>query len=491
MIACLLMLAGAAGAVPDALPPEATADAPPRPATLSDFNGRIVDAIQIETTGRTRPEALRRQFSLDAGDVFDADVWQRDAQLILNLGFFRRVDTAGVAVEPGRVRLVVSVVETWAILPIFLLETGAMFTLMLGAYDATVMGELFELGGYYLRRDRFNLGRAWGVFPNLPLPNSRLEVQLVFDSRWLMLYPGDASLIAPDIAARYRPQKLPWKIPAAGYEILRRGFFVDFGRAFLADRLTLAGRYLYFRETTYTLANIQEIVDAQNRDRESPSIERANPRRQNLSLVALNAVVGSIDLVDAYLWRGHELHALVVSSSRVWGSSREFAWLYLRHRSFVNLVGGLDLGVRTTLARSTSRNVLDGFTLGGDILDPFVHNQITPGILTIRGFRATQFHGQNIWYANAEARQTLTNRIPLWILGEGAAQLAGFVDLGQAWDGATLPPRHRRDLALSAGGGLLFTLLDIRAAYLNWYVAQTLLPERETRLWAVLTRQML
>lgn len=465
------------------------ADAEDSEAQLRAYQGYVIDSIMIETTGDTRASAVRRQLRLREGDAFDVAAWLADIAKMMNLGFFRHVATHAEVARDRRVQLRMQITEAWSLLPIFDYEGGSVPIVVFGVSDADVLGSMLEVGGYYLRRDTFNLARGWVVLPNLVLANSRLEVQAILDARSLLLYGGDPAQIDRGIRAHYSPNELQWKIPTHGFDIVRRGGFADLGVELIPDLLTVSGRYLFFAESTYTLTNVQEVADSENRGSGEPHYLRSPFREQKLSLLDANIILGRIDLVDNYLFRGNELRAIIVSSLPQLASDRSFTWTYLTYRGFANITSRLELGWRASAAHSTSHDVLDELTLGGDILDPFAFFQPFVGILTIRGFRATQFVGQNIYYLNVEPRLTALPALPLWFLGDAAFQIAAFADAGYAWDGDNpFARRMTSDVYVSVGGGLLASLLDLRYTYLNWYVAETLRPYRAFSFELIMTR---
>ena len=347
-----------------------------------------------------------------------------------------------VAIDGRSVRLKLRVDEAWSIMPIFGYTGGSVLVIIAGAYSADVFGEMVEVGGYYMRRDAYNLVRAWVVMPNVITYGSQLELQFVNTARTLLLYPSDPAAAPPELRDVYG-EELRWRIPARGYEVVRRGGYVDYGLELSPDFFTASLRYLYMRETTVSLPNVVEVVDHENRDLDPVPLERADSREANLSLININTVFGQIDLIDNYRFTGQELRAIMVASSTYLGSARDFLWLYLTYRGFFHPVGELELAVRATAAGSTSRDPRDQFILGSDNLDPFVYNQKFPGLLTLRGFKATQFHGQDIYFLNLEARHRIAPRIPLWILGEAVVQAAVFATRVRLGWCLLLAPRRR------------------------------------------------
>lgn len=468
---------------------------PPAPehtllATLEEADGRVIAAIDVQTRSRLKPHALLRQLALRPGSRFDSGTWRRDLQQVRNLGFIDRLETRALLLPDGRVRLVIEAETNWSILPILGYQSGSLDMLLLGLYDANLLGEIVNLGGSYLRRDQYDLVRSWLVLPNLVSYGTQLELAVVMTGNTLALYPSDPRTPPAGVEpGRYSPDELSWRVPQQGYEILRRGAYAELGWQVLPGVLTASLRYLLLWETVNELPNLPAVVDRENRELPAPGLERRLHRKNLLSLPALNLQLGRVNLVDNYLFRGHQLRAVVVPSSSLLGSERELCWVYVDQRGFYHLGGPLELAFQTGFGYSTSTDPLDGLTLGGDNMDPFVYDQVFPGLLNIRGLRSTQLHGQQIAFANVELRGTLASNLPLWVLGRGAVQLAAFLDAGRAWDGPLLDaPDGTDDLGLAAGGGLLFTLRDIRFAFLNVYAAHTFSPLPVDVAYVVLTR---
>ncbi|MBM4318942.1 MAG: hypothetical protein FJ125_03050 [Deltaproteobacteria bacterium] len=490
--------APAAGEHATSSPPPALSS-PPLPAaqpqllgtpagSLAECNGRIIATIEVKTSGRPKERALLRQLSLGVGSPFSAEDWERDLQRMRNLGFFERIETIATLLPDGRLHLRLEVEANWSILPILGYQRSALNVLLLGLYDANLLGEVIELGGSYMMRDHYHLFRGWLTLPNVLAHGTQLELALVMSGSTLALYPSSPLQLRPGLAGHYPAAELPWLIPGGGYEILRRGFLADFG-GFLLPDLMVSLRYLLLWETVNELTNLQQVVDRENRGLEPVGLERSLHGRSRLSLPALNVQLGRVDLIDNYLFRGHQLRTVLVPSTSLLGAEREFLWLYVTERSFVNLFGPLDLAAQIGYGYSSSSDPKDQLTLGGDNMDPFVSRQSAPGLLNIRGFRSSLLHGEHIAFANLEARATLTGGLSLGLLGRAALQLAAFVDVGRAWNGPLLPPwEGTGHTALSVGGGLLLTLRDFRFAYLHLYAAHALRPVPDDMFGIILTR---
>jgi hypothetical protein len=332
-----------------------------------------------------------------------------------------------------------------------------------GAYYADLFGEMLDVGGYYMRRGPYDLGRAWVTLPQQLLPRSLLDVQLVLTGE-----------LRPDYA------RGSWRVPRSGVEVLRRGGYADFGWQPLPDMLTLSLRYALLGETTIAIDNLPQVVDA------GVPLERGARREATLSVLALTALVGQIDLVDNFIFRGQELRAVALASSRRLGSSREFALVYLAYRGFTELTRDLALGLRVTAAHSTSADPNDDLVIGGYNLEPFVYGSKYPGLLSIRGVRPGLLHGPDVAFANVELRQTLLRDVELPVAGGTSLQLAVFVDGGSAGRGAR--GAIARDTAVTGGLGLLLTLLEFRYTYVDWYVARVFRPYADNVFNIVVTR---
>jgi outer membrane protein assembly factor BamA len=469
------------GSEPDCarLPPS------PDPVELDSASGQTLRCIDFEIDGAIRPEAIRRALRLGEGDTFDADVWRRDLQTLANLGFFRRLETDVLLLDDRGVALRLRVQTAWSLLPFLAYEGGAVPITIIGAYYANLFGQMVDAGAYYMRRGPYDLGRAWVSVPHWPWPRSLLDAQLVLTGELRAQYPGRLADAPPGTRQVYTDDSFGWRVPESGVEVMRRGGFVDFGFQPAPELLTLSLRYALLHETTVAIENLPEVALAELRDRERVAVERGRESAAWLSLVSATALVGQIDLVDNFQFRGHELRAVVLGSTDVLGSARDFAWLYMSYRGFTELHRDLDLALRLTAAHSTSDHANDDFVLGGHNLEPFVFNSKLPGLLSVRGVRPSTFHGRELAFANLEPRYTLLRDFDLWLAGGISLQLAAFIDVGRAWSGALEP---RDDLALISGAGVLLTLLEFRYTYVNWYVARVFEPFPETVLNVVVTR---
>jgi len=422
------------------------------------------------------PSALHRQLSLGPGDPFSWERWTRDLQNMRNSGLFRQLSATVREVAAGRLHLQVVAEVGWSLLPILGYQSGSVDILIAGLYDANSFHQYIELGGYYMRRDDYNLGRAWFLLPNIPVHGAQIEVQAVLAGSLLASYPGHTPPAGP----------ADWRVPASGIEVLRRGGLIDLGYDLLPGQVTLSLRYLLLREELYPLLNLPAVLAAAPRGERTPALQRGTPVLATLSLPAINLRVGRADLLDNYRWQGTEARAVVLPSSRVWGSDRDFLMFYGTLRSFVPLAPRLDLAGQVGAGGSSSEDLVDQLTLGGDNLDPFVSSQPFPGLLNVRGFRSSNFPGRAIAFLNVEPRLRVTSGLPLPLVGPVAIQAALFADIGRAWPGGLADAGS--PLAASVGGGGLLSLRDFRYAFLNWYCARTLNPYAEWSFNLVLTR---
>ncbi len=442
---------------------------PPEPVPLSAASGLPLACLDVEIDGSLARDAVERALRTKVGDTFHADTWQSDVQTLANLGIFRRLDTEVLALDGRGVALRLRVQTAWSLLPFLAYEGGPVPIAIVGAYYANTFGRMIDLGAYYMRRGPYDLGRAWLTVPHFPAPRAVLDAQLVLTGE-----------LRPDYAAP------AWRVPRRGVEVMRRGGFVDAGFQPLADLLTLSLRYALLHETTVDLQNLAAVVDAEMHDRAPLELERGAQRNAWLSTLSATALVGHVDLIDNFLFRGHELRAVVLGSSTALGSARDFFWLYLSYRGFFALAGPLELAVRLTSAHSTSEHANDDFMVGGANLEPFVFNSKLPGLLTVRGVRPGTFHGQELAVANLEPRYTVLHDASVWPVGGVSLQVAAFADAGRAWSDTLSLAQD--EVAAVFGAGVLLTLLEFRYTYVNWYLARVVAPLPETVLSVVVTR---
>lgn len=453
----------------------------------------MVRSIDVQVVqGRVRPAAFSRQLRLSPGDRFDAAVWEADLRRAFNEGIFRRLDTRVVAFDAAGIDLRVEVVETWSLLPIFGFQDGAVRVIIVGATTADLLGELLGVGGYYMRRDALNLGRAWLRLPHLLGPGSLVQLEAVTTGSLLALYPAPPGALEAAVAQAYPATGRAWRVPrSAGYEILRRGPVLDVGLPPLGGRPQVALRWLVLWETLNALGNLDAVTHAGAQGEPLPELDRRLLREQRLVILAPNLRLGRVDLLDSYRRRGQDLTLVAPLALGALGSERSFEQVWLGWRGFFSLGPRVELALAAAGGGSSSRDPVDQLSLGSDLLDPFTTGTGFPGVLTVRGFAATQLTGATVAYGSAELRYTLAPAVPMWVLGGGALQGAAFVDAGQAWAWPWLGQAQAERPLLSAGAGLLLTLLDLRYAYFNWYVARALSPYRAWTLNVILTRPFL
>jgi len=451
---------------------------------LTRFDGKPITAVDIDIHGRVEVAALRRHMRLTPGQRFVGEVWQGDLQQLMNRGVFARIRTE--VREAGQALQLSLCVETnWSLLPYIGAQTGAVPIVMLGANHGNLFGQLVEGGGYYMRRGPHNLGRGWLVVPNIASHGSLLDVEFVMTGELMNDYPSPAAM--PDhLEGGYADyDRYRWSVPERGQEVLRRGFFVDFGYPLFQDWLLLSARYALLFETRYGLENLRRVIDASNRELPAPRLQRGPAEKTTLSLLSATAIAGRVDLIDNYRYLGHEARVVVATSNSSWGSGRDFLWLYAATRHFVRLSAGVDLAGRLTFGHSTSRDRRDLFNLGGYNLEPFVYNERNPGLLTMRGFRESQFAGANIAFANFEPRFDLFHDLDVPVVGNLSLTLAAYVDAGHAWQRSE---EVFDDLYLSAGAGALVSLQNFRFTFLNWYYARTFRPFVSDQFFVFFTR---
>jgi len=87
-------------------------------------------------------------------------------------------------------------------------------------------------------------------------------------------------------------------------------------------------------------------------------------------------------------------------------------------------------------------------------------------------------------------RYTIYHNLPLIFdfLGGATIQLAAFFDAGHAWDGRYFSAGLFDDIAISAGAGVLITLLNFRFTYVNYYISHTFHPIKSNMFTILLTR---
>lgn len=435
---------------------------PAEPIPLATADGLTLDCLDIVIDGAVREDAVRRALLTRVGAPLGAATWRRDLQSLANLGFFRRLDTEVLRVDDRGVALRLHVRTAWSLLPFLGYEGGAVPVIIVGGYYADLFGEMLDVGGYYMRRGPYDLGRAWVTLPHQLLPRSLLDVQLVMTGE-----------LRPDYV------RGSWRVPQSGVEVLKRGGYADFGWQPAADLLTLSVRYALLRETTVVIDNLPAVVDLAH------PLARGARSLATLSVLSLTALLGQIDLVDNFVFRGHELRLVGLASSRRIGSSRDFALVYGTYRGFTGLTRDLTLGVRVTAAHGASANANDDLVLGGYNLEPFVHGSKYPGLLSVRGVRPGLLHGPELAFVNLELRQTVLRDVDVPVAGGTSLELAVFVDAGSAGRAAR---GMVRDTAVAGGVGALLTLLEFRYTYVDWYVARVFRPYGGYELNIVVTR---
>ncbi len=441
-------------------------------AELGAHDGKRIAAIDYHIDGAVKVEALRRNMRLKTGDMFDARVWADDVQQLMNRGVFAAITTRATETKGG-VRLDVTARTTWSLLPYIGGQSGAVPILMLGANYANVAGELVEAGGYYMRRGPYDLGRMWLVLPNVASHGSLLDIEMVMTGELVLDYPSSLGILDGLEDNYANPERYRFTVPERGVEVLRRGVFVDYGYQAIPEWLLLSLRHVLLFETSYRLPNVRAVFDAGNRSLPVPSLARSEPDKTRLSALSLTAITGRIDLIDNYRYRGREGRVVVTTASAATSSERDFLWLYASYRHHLNIYGDLDLGVRLSVAHTEAKDRRDQLSLGSYTLEPYVYNERNPGIMTIRGFRESQFHGQNLYFFNVEPRYVLFHDLQVPAIGGVSLTLAAYVDGGHAW-------QDSRDTFSawygSAGGGALISLKNFRYTFINWYYAHTFRP---------------
>ena len=451
---------------------------------LSVYDGDRIVAIDFAIDGDVRAEALRRQLRLGEGDRFVAAVWQDDVQQLMNRGVFASISTQAASTQ-DELCLVLAVRTNWFFLPYIGAQSGSVPLLILGANHGNVLGELIEVGGYYMRRGPYNLGRGWLVLPNLVTYGSLLDIEFVMTGELLLDYPSRANN-SDGIQSNYRDlQRYRFTVPERGQEVLRRGMFADFGYQLVPKWLLLSARYVMLFETAYPLPNVRDVIAAEDLGHDVPALRRGPQEQSRLSLLSLTAIVGGVDLIDNYRYHGHEARLVLTESAPALGSRRNFSWLYAATRHFLNISGDLDFGGRVTYAHSTASDRRDYFSLGGYILEPLVYNARNPGVMTIRGFRESNFSGQNVFFVNAEPRYALVHDLQLPWVGGVSLTLAAYLDGGYAWQDSA---SAFADCYYSAGGGVLISLQNFRYTFINWYYAHAFRPFANDTLSIFLTR---
>lgn len=129
--------------------------------------------------------------------------------------------------------------------------------------------------------------------------------------------------------------------------------------------------------------------------------------------------------------------------------------------------------MRLAAAHAHAPNRRDEFSLGSYTLEPFVYNQRNPGVMTIRGFGESNFHGQNIWFFNIEPRYVAFHDLTMPWIGGVSLTLAAYVDGGYAWQDKG---QASADMYGSVGGGALISLQNFRYTFINWYYAHVVSP---------------
>ncbi len=446
--------------------------------------------ISYNITGFTKQKPLSRYLTQKEGDCYNATVWGDDIQRLKNSGLFKKVELNINELPDRTLAIELSVADVWPIVPSFGLQFGAFRLFQLGFYVPSIFGSMLEVGGIYTWREGQHLVNAWFTAPNIFGQNTRFNIELVMTGNAISHYPNKGRRLPISLQKSYDAGHYKWLIPEKNYEVFLRGGLFDLSYEVLPRLVQISFRYLLLFREVYSLDNYSEYLENALTGAELPALERTPVGVTPLSLGVLDLKVGMPALLQQYRWQGHEFHALAVASHTAWGSGSNFLTLAAIYTGHFPLGTYFDLTLRAGLGHTSAEDPLDQLNIGSDNFENLLVGGRGIGLTNVRGYRATQFIGQNVLYGNMELRVRIVHDVRLIFkaLGNFTLQAALFLDAGEAWNNGKFVATAKEAFALSGGGGLLVTLQAFRDCHVNYYISQTFLPYRETSFNIVMTR---
>ena len=434
------------------------------------YDQRVIKDIIIVGNEDTLTSQIYDYLKIKKGDIFNAEKLIKDLQNLRNTGLFYRVKAKCKPIGVNYLEITLLVEDKWTLLPIISVQ-GDIPSYTVGLYDLNFLGRMFEIGGAYINEQKQNYYMLWYINPNFL--NSDFPLSIIVFRKGLVNTYYDLNKQEREIAE---------------FKHVRNGGFIESGKYFY-DNFKMLLRYTWYNEnitkesgglptddSPETLSLWEELEEQQR------IIRTFSDESSRSGILTLNFIFGRLNVYDNYLLKGYEVQLVLSHEDQALGSTYTYNQLFVMGRYLFTISDNVNIGLRLSFAKRGLRQEHYDLTMGGFMLSETVTGMnTTSGISTIRGFNPTQFHGNNMYFGNAEIRYPLIDSDNVPFIKAIVIQTTAFIDYGYIWGGSYFNmDKTFNDIYLSSGAGATFIFKKVANFIIRLQVVMPLRPSLET-----------
>ncbi len=354
-----------------------------------------LQSVEIVGTVRSDPHRIREILfneGVHSGAGVTLDKIVAAVQRLKNLQLYSEVewevvdlDTLGQAQSSAGAKILkIRIEDRWTLIPIAKFSSGGGISqLIVGAYDANLLGRVLEVGAQYERLGSTNSGVAWFKNPRLFGSRVSLDLQVWNISR---------------LRTKYQQDRLTEEVQY-GFLQSREKFFLALNRELTpAFELGVTVEYNRDKFSDEYLADEVQVKTL---------VYGGVPVPTKFIFAGARARVGVVNYDN---WRTHGWDAELTGRQGVSleDSAKDFFTTDLRLRSYLQPVANHTLAWRGMLGMTSTESDQYWYDFGG--------------LLDVRGFADGRFSGRSYWLSNLEYR------VPIYVSSDLVLQQVSFYD---------------------------------------------------------------
>lgn len=415
---------------------------------LKKYNNKKIDEVNIYGLKYSKKEYIKIISKLKKGKKFKSKKFIKSIQRLWNTQFFYNIDYLIEEKEDNTIKINLLTKDKWSFLPIIVYKSGGgIQTFRVGAYEGNLFGEFKKIGFYYDNINGEHFGRIW--YEDRYLFDSHVHFRLdLYSDGYVNNYYKEGT---DNILTQYTQRKA--------------GISVSFDIPIIEDLLSFGIiQSLYY-----------ENIRQSSRSTAYPNL--INSEQKNFNRISqlmfsntLYLKLGQVNLLEDYYHDGQEISISYEFADKKILSDDNLSYLKVDSKLFINYLRDFTFGQHLVFQKSFNSQFYRDFAIGG--LDE------------IRGFLGTRFHGQNVYFYNAEFR------FPFYVGDVGpikdfVSSLVVFYDMAYVWDGYYFSKTMFDDFYASSGLGLRLNIRRIKNAQLRIDFALPLRPSERHSLVSI------
>ncbi|MDH5681066.1 MAG: BamA/TamA family outer membrane protein [Spirochaetota bacterium] len=390
---------------------------------VTQFNGLTIKKIVIKGTYKTRRSVILTILKIKEGDIFDPDLFREGIQRLRNTDTFYMVRYRVKMMDTGGVKILLRVKDKWTILPVIAYNSGGGITqIRLGVYDSNFFGTFKEVGGVYQNLNGEHYGYIYYG------DNYFLETHIRF--RVSIFTDGFTD-------SYYGPNDLRYLLLISR----RSGVNNELHFPIIQDFITFS-----FASSIH-----YEVIDKEDylKDPAKNPFQYYSFLSKELFMVKIlgQLSIGKVNLLEDYYFSGWKIMGRLDMSNEKFFSDESYLHLRFDAKLFHVLFKDISMGYHLAMWKS--------FT------DLFYRDFYMGGFNNLRAFLGTQFHGENLYFANVELRVPFYKG-QLWVIPDFVSTFVTFFDIGYIWDGQYFSSKLYEDFYADVGFGFRFKVRRIK-----------------------------